>query len=220
MSKLVSLVQRDLTIALRNTADSYNAHLFLVLAVMLFPLSFGPEANLLERAAPGLIWVATILASLLSLDHVYRHDHDNGSLDQLMLYLPLPVVVYAKVIVHWLVSGFPVLLLTPVLGVMLGMNGDAVWMLVLSLAIGTPVLSLVGSIGVTLTVGKHGAGALRSLVILPLYIPVLIFGTLLVDQAASGLPYSSHLYILSALLVASMTLAPLAASLALRVTME
>ena len=215
-----ALVRRDITVAMRNSTDSYNSHLFLILAVMLFPLSFGPEAGLLERAAPGLIWVATILAALLSLDQVFRHDYEDGSLDQLILHLPLPVVVYAKVLTHWLVSGLPVLVLAPVLGSMLGMNGPAIWMLMASLALGTPVLSLVGTIGVALTVTRNNGGALRSLLILPLYIPVLIFGTTLVDQAASGLPYSAHFYVLAALLILSLTLAPIAASSALRISME
>lgn len=217
----VVLLRRDLLLGFRHRSELANPLLFFVLVVSLFPLGVGPELDLLRKLAPGVIWVAALLATLLSLDAIFRSDFEDGALEQLLVSArPLPVLVLAKVLAHWLVTGLPLLLIAPLLGVLLALPGGALGALLLTLALGTPVLSLVGAIGVALTVGLRKGGALLSLLVLPLYIPVLIFGANAVATAASGLPITGQLYVLAALLVLALTLAPFAAAAALRISVQ
>lgn len=216
---LAALLRRDLMLAFRHRGELANPLLFFVIVVTLFPLGVGPESATLSRIAPGILWVAALLASLLSLETIFRSDFDDGSLEQ-MLLSPHPAALLAatKVLVHWLVTGVPLILLSPLLGVLLHLPGDAMGALLASLALGTPVLSLVGAIGVALTVGLRRGGILLALLILPLYTPVLIFGASAVANAAAGLPVAGQLYLLAALLILALTLAPLAIAAALRIS--
>jgi heme exporter protein B len=215
------VLRRDLTLALRRRAQIMNPLIFFVIVVTLFPLGLGPEANLLQTIAPGVIWVAALLAAMLSLDSMFHADWEDGSLEQLLMTpYPLSLTILAKVVAHWLLSGLPLLLLAPLLAVLLHLPGDVIQVLVVTLALGTPILSLIGAIGVALTVGLRRGGVLLSLLILPLFIPVLIFATGAVDSAAGGVSFAAQLYILGALLALSLSLAPAAAAAALRISVE
>ncbi len=215
------ILRRDLTLALRRRAQIMNPLLFFVIAVTLFPLGVGPEPNLLQTLAPGVIWVAALLAAMLSLESMFHGDFADGSLEQLLMTPhPLSVIVLAKVTAHWLLTGLPLLILAPLLAVLLHLPAESIQILIVTLAIGTPVLSLIGAIGVALTVGLRRGGVLLSLLILPLYIPVLIFATSAVDAAAGGLPVTAHLSILGALLALALSLSPWATAAALRISME
>jgi heme exporter protein B len=217
----VYLLQRDLTLAFRNRAEFANPLLFFILVITLFPLAVGAEPVLLTRIAPGIIWVAALLAAMLSLDSIFRSDFDDGSLEQLLLSAhPMPVLVLAKVCAHWLVTGLPLLLVSPVLAVMLGMPTEALETLLLTILIGTPVLSLIGSIGVALTVGLPKGGIILSVLILPLYVPVLIFASSAIDGAAAGLDISAQLYMLLSFLFLALSLSPLATASALKISMS
>ena len=216
-----SLLRRDLLLAYRHRAQLANPLLFFTIVVSLFPLGLSPEAALLRTIAPGVIWVAALLAAMLSLESIFRSDFDDGSLEQLLLTPhPLSLLVLAKVIAHWLVTGLPLLVLAPLLGVLLRMEGAAMGPLIYTLALGTPVLSLVGAIGVALTVGLRRGGVLLSLLVLPLYIPVLIFAANAVGNAGAGLDVSGQLAFLGALLALSVALAPVAAAAALRISLS
>ncbi len=216
-----SLLRRDLLLTYRNRAQAINPLLFFVLVVILFPFGVGPDAVLLKTMAPGIIWVAALLAALLSLDGIFRSDFDDGSLEQLVLSAyPLSVLVLAKVIAHWLVSGFPLVMVAPLLAVFLGMPADAIWVLVLTLLLGTPVLSLIGAIGVALTVGLRQGGIILALLVFPLYIPVLIFASNAVQMAMSGFAVTAQLSMLAALLLLALALAPLPAAAALRMSLS
>ncbi len=215
------VLRRDLTLALRRRAQIMNPLMFFVIVVTLFPLGIGPEVNLLQTIAPGVIWVAALMAAMLSLESMFHADFEDGSLEQLIMApYPLSLTVFAKIVAHWLLSGLPLLLLAPLLAVLMRLPADAIQVLVLTLAVGTPILSLIGAIGVALTVGLRRGGVILSLLILPLFIPVLIFATGAVDSAAGGLPYAAQLSILGALLALSLSLAPLAAAAALRISVE
>jgi heme exporter protein B len=215
------VLTRDVTLALRRRSQISNPLTFFVIVVTLFPLALGPEVNLLSRAAPGIIWVAALLASMLSLDAIFAPDYQDGSLEQLVMSpQPLSLLVLAKVLAHWLVTGIPLIVLAPLLAVLLHLPEEAMGVLMLSLALGTPALSLIGAIGVALTVGLRRGGVLLSLLVLPLYIPVLIFGAAAVDSVATGLSPSANLYLLGALLALALTLSPLAAAAALRISLE
>ena len=214
-------LRRDLLLAFRRKQDLVNPLLFFGIVITLFPLGVSPETAFLSKAAAGVVWVAALLATLLSLDHLFRHDHDDGALEQFVLTpQPLALMVLARVLAHWLVCGLPLILLSPVLGTMMQLPGNLIGVLCLTLLLGTPVLSLIGAIGAALTVGLRGGGVLLSLLVLPLYIPVLIFGTGTVMAAANGLPVGGYLALLGALLVLALTLAPLAAAAALRISMS
>jgi len=216
-----SLLKRDLLLAARHRGELANPLLFYVIAASLFALGVGPDPETLTRMAPSVIWIAALLATLLSLDGLFRSDFDDGALEQLLVSRhPLPALVLAKTLAHWLVTGLPLIVVSPVLAVLMAVPGDAVWALCATLALGTPVLSLVGAIGVALTVGLRRGGALLSLLVLPLYIPVLIFGASAVGAAAAGLPLVGQLYMLGAFLVLALTLAPLAAAAALRISVD
>lgn len=221
MRAAAATVRRDIQLALRHGADSLAVVLFFVLAVILFPFGVGPEPNILARIAAGVIWVAALLASMLALERLFQTDYEDGSLEIMALApLPLEAVVAAKIVAHWITTGLPLLLAAPVLALLLNMPGDAFWVLIVALALGTPSLSLVGAIGAALILGARRGGVLLSLVLLPLYIPVLIFGVAAVDAAASGLPARPHLFLLASFLLAAMALAPLAAGAALRQALE
>ncbi len=220
-SAFLDLLRRDLLLAMRRRSELANPMLFFVMVIVLFPLGVGAEPKLLEQMSSGVVWVAALLAALLTLDSIFRSDFEDGTLEQILIGAhPVPMLVLAKVIAHWLVTGLPLLLVAPVLATFLGMNPDAIGALMLSLLLGTPVLSLIGSIGVALTVGLRRGGVILSLLVLPLYVPVLIFGAAAVDAAASGMPVTGQMYIMAAFLVLAVTLAPLAAAAALRISLS
>lgn len=218
MSAFLGLLRRDLRLGVRRRGELLNPLLFFVLVASLFPLGVGPGPTILATIAPGVIWVAALLATLLSMERLFRSDFEDGALEQLLLSpYPLPLLVLAKVLAHWLVTGLPLLLVSPLLGLLLHLPAEAVRTLPLALLLGTPVLSLVGAIGVALTVGLRRGGVLLTLLVLPLYVPVLIFGTAAVAAAAAGLPVSGQLALLGALLALALSLAPFAAAAALRI---
>jgi len=215
------LLKRDLLLAVRNRGELVNPLLFYLIVATLFPLGVSPDPQTLATMAAGVLWIAALLATLLSLDNLFRSDFDDGSLE-LILLSPHPgvVLVLAKVLAHWLVTGMPLLVVTPLLAVLMAVPESARATLWLTLALGTPVLSLVGAIGVALTVGLRRGGALLSLLVLPLYVPVLIFGANAVGAAAAGLPVTGQLYMLGAFLVLALSLAPLATAAALRISID
>lgn len=208
-------------LTIRSPSQWINPLVFFVLVVALFPLGLEPSPATLLQIGPGVIWVAALLATLLSLDAVFRSDYQDGSLEQLALsHHPLPLLCLAKMLAHWLTTGLPLVLAAPLLAQLMQLPPSALPVLVLGLLLGTPVLSLVGSIGVSLTVALPRGGMLLALLILPLYTPVLIFASRAVNQAAAGLPYAANLYLLGALLVVSLVLAPLAVAAGLRISLS
>jgi heme exporter protein B len=214
-----TVLMRDIKIAIRHSGDIFNPLLFFILIVTLFPLGIGPEPKVLTRIAPGIIWVAALLASMLSLERLFKADYNDGSLEQMLLSpQPLPILVLAKVFAHWLLTGVPLILVSPLLAVLLQLESNSYLALIATLSLGTPVLSLMGAIGVALTVGLRKGGVLLSLLILPLYIPVLIFATSAMDAAGMNLPYDGHLAIIGAMLIAALVLAPIAIGASLRVS--
>ncbi|AZG34515.1 MULTISPECIES: heme exporter protein CcmB [Shewanella] len=218
-ASFMTFLQRDLRIAIRHRGDIFNPLLFFILVVTLFPLGIGPEPQVLTRVAPGIIWVAALLASMLSLERLFKADYNDGSLEQMLLSpQPLPLLVLSKVLAHWILTGVPLILVAPLLAVLLHLESNSYGALMATLALGTPVLSLLGAIGVALTVGLRKGGVLLSLLILPLYIPVLIFATSAIDAAGLNLTYDGQLAILAAMLVGSLILAPFAIGASLRVS--
>lgn len=221
LQSLVQVIRRELLIAFRRQADVLNPIWFFIIVITLFPLGVGPEPNLLARIAPGIVWVAALLAALLSLERLFRDDFADGSLEQLMLMpTPLSVLVLAKIIAHWMLTGLPLLLISPLLVVLLSLDWATWKAVVLTLLLGTPTLSFLGAIGVALTVGLQKGGVLLSLLILPLYIPILIFATSAIDAASLGMAFNGQLALLGAMLMGSATLAPFAVSAALRVSVN
>ena len=215
------IVARDLTLAWRRRADVLSTLFFFVIVVSLFPLGIGPETQLLRSIAPGVVWVAALLASMLSLGRVFANDYQDGTLEQMLLTpQPLYLVVLGKVFAQWLVSEVPLVLIAPLIGVQFDLAPDTLRILFVSLLIGTPILSLIGSIGAALTLGLRGGGVLIALLILPLYIPVLIFGAGAVEASIDGMSPQANLYLLAAFLVVSLVFAPWATSAALRITLE
>lgn len=215
----MTLLIRDMKIAIRHRGDIFNPLLFFIIVVTLFPLGIGPEPKILTRIAPGIIWVAALLASMLSLERLFKADYLDGSLEQMLLSpQPLAVLVLAKVLAHWILTGLPLILVAPLLAVLLQLESNSYVALVSTLALGTPILSLLGGIGVALTVGLRKGGVLLSLLILPLYIPVLIFATSAIDAAGMNLPYDGQLAIIGAMLIGSLLLAPIAIGASLRVS--
>ncbi|WP_260259438.1 heme exporter protein CcmB [Vibrio intestinalis] len=216
-----SIVRRELLIAFRRQADIFNPLWFFIIVITLFPLSIGPEPNLLTRIAAGIVWVAALLSALLSLERLFRDDFQDGALEQMMLMpVPLSVVVISKVAAHWLLTGLPLILISPLLAVLLSLDFNTWLAVVLTLLVGTPTLSFIGAIGVALTVGLQKGGVLLSLLVLPLYIPILIFATSAIDAASLGMGYSGQLAILGAMFMAALTLTPFAISAALRVSVN
>ncbi|WKJ92098.1 heme exporter protein CcmB [Methylomonas montana] len=216
-----AIIRRDLLLAFRRRAEMANPLFFFVLVVTLFPLAVGAQPNLLRAMAPGVIWVSALLAALLSLDSLFRSDFEDGSLEQMLLSPhALSVLVLGKIIAHWLVTGLPLLLVAPLLAMFLGLPEQAMGTLWLTLILATPLLSLIGAIGVALTVGLRRGGMLLSLLVLPLYVPVLIFASGAVDRAASGLPVGAQLYILLAMLLSALVLVPLPTAAALKMSVN
>lgn len=221
LSAVRCVVARDLLIVLRNRSDAANTLLFFAIVVSLFPLGVGPETALLRTIAPGVLWVAALLASMLALARLFAADHADGTLEQLAISPhPLGLLVAGKVFAHWLVSGFPLVLAAPLLGLQYGLGPEAVFTLVASLALGTPVLSLLGAVGAALTLGLRGSGALVSLIVLPLCIPVLIFGAGAVDAVAGGLGAGPHLSLIGAYLLPGVLFGPWATAVAVRIALE
>lgn len=214
-------LSRDLKIALKRRNDLLNPVMFFLIVVTLFPLGVSPDPQELTLIAAGVVWVSALLAAMLSLDNLYRADYEDGSLEQLLLSpQPLYFLVLAKNIAHWLISGLPVVLLSPVLGYMLYLPSDAYTTLVLTLLIGTPVLSLFGSIGVALTVGLGSRGLILAVIVLPLTTPVLIIGAKAVSDVVFGLSVASHYALLGAMLAFALAIAPLASAAALRISVN
>lgn len=221
LAALRCVIVRDLRLAARRSSDVMTVVLFFVIVVSLFPLGIGPEPKLLRTVAPGVLWVAALLASMLALGRVFAADYADGTLEQMMLgATPLGLVVAAKVFAHWLVSGLPLVLISPVLALQFDLPQELLGVLALSLALGTPVLSLIGAIGAGLTLGLRGAGTLLSLLVLPLYVPVLIIGAGAAEAAASGLGGHAQLLLLGAMLIFAVAFAPWAAAVALRISIE
>jgi heme exporter protein B len=215
------MIRRDLLLAMRRRAEVANALLFFVIVASLFPLGIGPESNLLRLIAPGIIWVAALLASLLALGRMFAPDHADGTLEQMLLARePLVVIVAGKIVAHWLVSGLPLVLLAPVLAIQFDLAADSLLILVVSLLLGTPSLILIGAVGAALTLGVRGSSLLTALLVLPLYVPVLILGTSAADAAAGGVTALAHLLLLAAFLVFAAVFAPLAVAMALRIAFE
>ncbi|MDQ3473525.1 MAG: heme exporter protein CcmB [Acidobacteriota bacterium] len=215
------IVVRDLTLEWRRRTDVLSTLFFFVIVVSLFPLGIGPDMALLRTVAPGVVWVAALLASMLALARLFTNDFQDGTLEQLLLTpQPLYLIVLGKVLALWLFSGLPLALLAPVLGIQFGLSSDTLLVLVVSLLLGTPVLGLIGSIGAALTLGLRGGGVLISLLILPLYIPVLIFGAGAVDASIAGLSPQANLSLLGAVLALTLVFAPWATAAALRISLE
>ena len=221
MSRFLDIARRDVRLAFRQGIGGLMAVMFFVLAVVLFPFGVGPEVNMLARISAGVIWVAALLASMLSLEQLFQTDFEDGSLELLALTpMPLEVVVLAKVTAHWLTTGLPLIAAAPLLAVLLHMNTDGFAVLIVALALGTLSLSLVGAVGAALILGSRRGGVLLSLLILPLYIPVLIFGVGAVDAALAGFTVRPQLLVLGAFFLAALPLCPWAAAAALRQALE
>jgi len=215
------VIWRDFTLAARRKAEILTTLLFFVIVVSLFPLGVGPEIGTLAEIAPGVMWVAALLASMLSLNRLFSDDYHDGTLEQLIISSqPLALLVFSKILSHWFLTGLPLVLISPVLGMQLGLDSDSIIILMLTLLVGTPVLSLIGAVGAGLTLGVRGGGVLLSLLILPLYIPVLIFGAGAVEAAQTGLGVEAHFSLLGAFLVGSLILAPIGAATALRISLD
>jgi len=214
-------VRRDLLLAARHKTEIITALFFFVIVVNLLPLGIGPDAELLRKIAPGALWIGALLATLLGLQRLFAPDHADGTLEQMALSpQSFTLLVAGKILAHWLVAGLPVVLIAPVLGVQFDLSGRSLFILTLSLLLGTPILSLIGAVGAALTLGVRGGGALLSLLILPLYIPALIFGAGAVEADLAGMGPDGHLSLLAALLVVSAFFAPWVATVALRVALE
>ncbi|MPY73327.1 MAG: heme exporter protein CcmB [Alphaproteobacteria bacterium] len=215
------MLLRDLRLAFRQGMDAFMAVTFFVIAGALFPLGVGPEPGALARIAGGVIWVNALLAVLLSLDRLFQQDFEDGALDLLVLSpVPLEIAVIAKTAAHWLTTGLPLIAASPLLAVLLNLPASGYPVLLAAMALGTPSLSLIGAIGAALSLGARRGGVLMSLLVLPLYIPVLIFGVAAVDAATMGLSARPHLMFLGAILATALPLAPLAAAAALRQAVE
>lgn len=212
---------KDIQLAFRQRAEIVNPILFFLIVISLFPLAIGPEPGLLSRMAPGIIWVAALLSTMLGLDKLFRDDYHDGSLEQLIASsYPMSLAVLAKVAAHWVVTGLPLVLMTPVFALLLNLDSAALAATLLTLLLGTPLLSFIGAIGAGLTVGLQKGGILMSLLVLPLYIPVLIFATSAIDTSSMSLDYSGQLAILGAMLVIAIIGAPIAISSALKVSVS
>ncbi|MDU6923250.1 heme exporter protein CcmB [Franconibacter helveticus] len=215
------IFKRELRLALCKGAEIINPLWFFLIVITLFPLGIGPEPQMLARIAPGVVWVAALLSSLLAMERLFRDDWQDGSLEQLMLLpLPLPAMVVAKVTAHWVVTGLPLIVLSPLAALLLGLDLRSAVTLALTLLLGTPTLSFLGATGVGLTVGLRRGGVLLSLLVLPLTVPLLIFATAAVEAAAMHLAVNGYLAILGAFLAASMTLSPFATAAALRISIQ
>ena len=221
MAAFIGLFRRDLRLALRQGGDTGLVLGFFVLAVVLFPLGVGPEPAVLQRIGAGIVWVAALLAALLSLDRLFQSDYQDGGLELLALSsLPLELAVLAKCAAHWVATGLPLALISPFLALLVDLEPDAIPTLTLGLLLGTPALSLIGSVAAALTLGARRQGVLLSLLVLPLYVPPLVFGAGAVEASAAGAGARAHLLILGALTLAALPLCPWASAAALRQALE
>jgi heme exporter protein B len=217
----MALLRRDFLLAYRRRAELLQPLVFLLVVVTLFPLGVGPSPDLLANIAPGVIWIAALLATVLSLDSLFRSDFEDGTLEQMVLSgQSLALIALARTVAHWLVAGLPIVLLSPLLAMWMNLPDEGLLILIESLAIGTPVLSLIGAIGGALTVSLKRGGQLLSLLVFPLYVPLLILATSAVSSAVAGLPYTGQLGLMTAGLIASMTLAPFATAAALKLSLS
>ncbi len=215
------LVRRELVLALRQPGDVATVLMFFVLATTLFPLGVGPDPNILARIAAGVLWVTALLAAMLSLERMFQADYEDGGLELLALMpMPLEVTVLAKTAAHWLTTGLPLLIVAPVLAVALNMNAAGYVALISAMALGTPIVSLIGAVGAALTLGARRGGVLLSLLVLPLVIPVLIFGAAAVDAAIAGFPIRQHLMLLGGMALGALVLCPWAAAASVRQALE
>lgn len=221
MNTLLAIIRRDLLLAVRRKSEALTALFFFVIVASLFPLGIGPDPNLLRKIGPGVLWVSALLATLLGLNRMFADDFHDGTLEQ-MAVSPTPMgwLVAGKILAHWVVSGLPLVVLAPVLGLQFDLPADALGLLTLGLLIGTPLLSMIGAIGAALTLGLRGGGALLSLIVLPLYVPALIFGAGAVEAHLQGLAAGGHLSLLAAMLALSIFFAPLAVTAAIRIALE
>jgi heme exporter protein B len=221
MSAMLSIIRRDLLMVMRRKSEVLTALFFFVIVSSLFPLGIGPEPSLLRKIAPGVLWVGALLATMLGLQRMFAADHADGTLEQMAISpTPLVLLVMGKIVAHWLVSGLPLVLMAPVLGIQFDLDAGALRVLMLALLLGTPLLSLIGAIGAALTLGVRGGGVLLSLLVLPLYVPALIFGAGAVESHIAGLGAGGHLSLLAAILVMAAFFAPWAATAALRIALE
>ncbi|MSQ57104.1 MAG: heme exporter protein CcmB [Limnohabitans sp.] len=221
MKAFGAIVMRDLRLAMRNKTEVLTGLIFFVVVASLFPLAIGPELQTLRLIGPGILWVGALLSSMLSLTRIFDSDYRDGTLEQMVLSgQPLWLLVSAKIVAHWLLSGLPLVILSPVLGLQFDLSSQSVGILTLTLLLGTPVLSSLGAIGAALTLGLRGGGVLIALLVLPLFVPVLIFGAGAVEALESGLGAQAHISILMALLLPSVFFSPWASSAALRIALE
>lgn len=218
---LLTIIQRELTIAFRKPSEILNPLWFFLMVITVFPILMGPNPELLGKIAGGIAWVAALLSALLSFERLFRDDYLDGSLEQLMLLpLGLPQVALAKVVAHWVLTGLPLILLSPIAAILLSLETYVWWALVLTLLLGTPILSCLGAIGVALTVGLRKGGTLLSLLILPLFLPVLIFAAAVLEAATLNMGYSGQLAIIGAILAVTLTFSPFAIAGALRISLN
>ena len=221
MTAFVAVLRRDVLLALRRKTEVLTAVFFFVVVAALFPLGIGPEAKLLRLIAPGIVWVGALLSSMLALQRLFEADYRDGSLEQMVLSpTSLPLLMASKLLAHWLLSGVPLVLLAPVLGLQFDLETESIQTLCLALLLGTPILSLIGGIGAALTLGVRGGGVLLSLLVLPLFVPVLVFGAGAVEAQASGLGAQAHLSILMAMLLPAAFFSPWACAAAVRIAVE
>ncbi len=221
LNAFTAIVRRDLVLAMRRRSEIANPVLFFILVITLFPLGIGAQPNLLQAIAPGIIWVSALLATMLSLDSLFRSDFDDGSLEQILLSpYPTSILVLGKITAHWLTTGLPLLIVAPLLAMFLGMPDQTLGILLLTLLLGTPILSLIGAVGVALTVGLRRGGMILSLLVLPLYVPVLIFASNAVEMASGGLPVTAQINILISMLLLALVLAPWPTAAALKMSMN
>jgi len=220
-TQATAILKRDLKVALRRRSDVFNPLLFLFMVISLFPIAVGPGPDILARIAPGVIWVAALLASLLGLERLFRDDFQDGTLEQLCVTAcPLSLTMLSKIFVHWLLTGLPIVLIAPLLALLLNLPLNALPVLMLSLLLGTPVLSAIGAIGAALTVSLQRGGAVLSLLVIPLFIPLLIFATAAVESATFGAPVLGQLLLLASFNVLTLTLAPFAVAAAVKVSVN
>lgn len=221
MNAILAIIRRDLLLAMRRKSEVLTALFFFIIVVSLFPLGIGPETALLRKIAPGILWVAALLATMLGLARLFAPDHADGTLEQMALSpTPLGLLITGKIVAHWITTGLPLVLLAPVLGIQFDLDTSALGILMVALLLGTPLLSLIGAIGAALTLGVRGGGVLLSLLVLPLYVPALIFGAGAVEAHIAGLGAGGHLSLLAALLVLAVFFAPWATTAALRIALE
>jgi heme exporter protein B len=214
-------MRRDLSVAMRSKGELAQALAFFVVVVSLFPLAIGPESALLKRIAPGVVWVCALLAVLLTLPRIFHHDYHDATLEEIALSrYPLPVLVAGKMMSHWLTTGLPLAIVAPVLGLQFGLGANELWVVIASLLLGTPVLTMIGAIGAALTLGVRSGSILMALLVLPLYIPVLIFGAGAVEATMSGLGATANFYVLGAMLLAALVLTPFAAAAAVKISLD